>query len=61
MLAVSYHAKDNSVIQTEFSHSNAVIILTYLSYYYSDFLDMQLYTVFKKLLLSDHAQKEYKC
>lgn len=61
MLAVPYCAKDNSVMQTEFSHSDAVIVLTCLSYYYDGLSDKQLYTVFKKLLLSDHAQKEYKC
>ena len=59
MLAVPYHAKNNPAIRTEFSHPNATIVLTCLSYYYSGLSDEQLYTAFKKLLLSNHAQKKY--
>lgn len=61
MLAVPYRAKDNPATQAEFSHPDAAIILTCLSYYHGGLSDKQLYTAFEKLLLSDHAQEEYEC
>ena len=58
MLAVPYRAKDNPAMRAEFSHPDATILLTCLSYYYGGLSDEQLYTAFEKLLLSDHAQEE---
>ena len=60
MLAVPYRAKDNPATRAEFSHPDATIVLTCLSYYYSGLSEEQLYTAFEKLLLSDHAQEEYE-
>ena len=60
MLAVPYRAKDNPAIRAEFSHPDATIVLTCLSYYYGGLSDEQLYTAFEKLFLSDHAQDEYE-
>ena len=61
MLAVPYRAKDNPATRAEFSHPDAAIVLTCLSYYHGGLSDKQLYTAFEKLLLSDHAQEEYEC
>ena len=60
MLAVPYRAKDNPATRAEFSHPDATIVLTCLSYYHGGLSDEQLYTAFEKLLLSDHAQEEYE-
>ena len=60
MLAVPYRAKDNPATRAEFSHPDATIVLTCLSYYYGGLSDEQLYTAFEKLFLSDHAQDEYE-
>jgi hypothetical protein len=50
MLAVPYHAKDSPAAWAEFSHPNAMIILTCLSYYYGGLLDQQIYASFEALL-----------
>ncbi len=60
MLAVPYRAKDNPATRAEFSHPDAAIVLTCLSYYHGGLSDEQLYTAFEKLLSSDHAQEEYE-
>lgn len=60
MLAVRYRAKDNPATRAEFSHPDATIVLTCLSYYYGGLSEEQLHTAFEKLFLSDHAQKEYE-
>ena len=60
MLAVPYRAKDSPATRAEFSHPDATIILTCLSYYYGGLSEEQLHTAFEKLLLSDHAQEEYE-
>ncbi len=60
MLAVPYRAKDNPATRAEFSHPDAAIVLTCISYYYGGLSNAQLYTAFEKLLLSDHAQEEYE-
>jgi len=60
MLAVPYRAKDNPATRAEFSHPDATIVLTCLSYYYAGLSDGQLHIAFEKLLLSDHAQEEYE-
>jgi len=60
MLAVSYRAKNNPATRAEFSHPDAIIVLTCISYYYGGLSDAQLRTAFEKLLLFDHAQEEYE-
>jgi len=60
MLAVPYRAKDNPATRAEFSHPDATIVLTCISYYYGGLSDAQLRTAFEKLLLSDHAQEKYE-
>jgi len=59
MLAVPYRAKDNPATRAEFSHPDATIILTCLSYYHGGLSDEQLYIAFERLLLLDNAQEEY--
>ncbi|KAF3484464.1 uncharacterized protein GIQ15_03788 [Arthroderma uncinatum] len=59
MLAVPYRAKDSPAARAEFSHPDATIVLTCLSYYYGGLDDEQLRLSFEKLLLSDNAQEEY--
>jgi hypothetical protein len=39
MLAVPYHIKDSPVPRAEFSHPDATIVLTCLSYYYGGLSD----------------------
>lgn len=60
MLAVPYRAKDSPATRAEFSHPDATIILTCLSYYHGGLSNDQLQTAFGKLLLSDQAQEEYE-
>ena len=60
MLAVPYHAKDSPATRAEFSHPDATIILTCLSYYYGGLSDQQMMTAFEKLLAYDHAQEEFE-
>ena len=60
MLAVPYRAKNSPATRAEFSHPDATIVLTCLSYYYGGLSEQQLHTAFEKLLLSDHAQKEFE-
>ena len=60
MLAVPYRAKDSPATRAEFSHPDATIVLTCLSYYHGGLSNDQLQTAFKKLLLSDHAQEEFE-
>ena len=60
MLAVPYRAKDTPATRAEFSHPDAAIVLTCLSYYHGGLSDEQLYIAFEKLILSDHAQGEYE-
>ncbi len=60
MLAVPYHAKDSPATRAEFSHPDATIVLTCLSYYHGGLSDEQLYSGFEKLFLCDHPQEEYE-
>ena len=60
MLAVPYRAKDIPATRAEFSHPDATIVMTCLSYYYGGLSDKQLYVAFEKLLLCDDAQEEYE-
>ncbi|KAK2813760.1 hypothetical protein FQN50_000158 [Emmonsiellopsis sp. PD_5] len=59
MLAVPYRAKDSPAPRAEFSHPDATIVLTCLSYYYEGLSDAQLKTAFDKLFLGDNSQAEY--
>ncbi|SPO01443.1 uncharacterized protein DNG_04116 [Cephalotrichum gorgonifer] len=58
-LAVPYQAKDQPSARSEFSHPDVVIILTYLTYYYSGLTDSDLFLTFDHLLKSDQAEVEY--
>lgn len=60
MLAIPYRAKDIPAARAEFSHPDATIVLTCLSYYQGGLSDEQMYTAFERLLLCDHAQEEYE-
>lgn len=60
MLAVPYHAKDIPATRAEFSHPDATIVLTCLSYYYGGLSDQQLFASFETLLLSDCAREKYE-
>ena len=56
---VPYHAKDSPATRAEFSHPDATIVLTCLSYYYGGLSDQQIYASFEALLQFDHAPEEY--
>ncbi|KAH7400360.1 hypothetical protein BKA64DRAFT_574675 [Cadophora sp. MPI-SDFR-AT-0126] len=58
-LAVPYYAKDTPSPRTEFSHPDATIVLTCLSYYYGGLSIEQMLASFEALLQSDHAAEEY--
>ncbi|KAL2821232.1 hypothetical protein BJX63DRAFT_427905 [Aspergillus granulosus] len=58
-LSVSYRAKDDPAPRAEFSHTDVVIILSSLSYYYSGLTDDELFLTFEHLLKSDQADTEY--
>lgn len=58
-LAVPYYAKDTPSPRTEFSHPDATIVLTCLSYYYGGISIEQMLASFEALLQSDHASEEY--
>ena len=60
LLAVPYRAKDSPATRAEFSHPDATMILTCLSYYYGGLSDEQLFTAFDTLFLSDNHQVEYE-
>lgn len=59
MLAVPFRAKDQPASRSEFSHPDATIILTCLSYYAAGLSTDQLQLAFEKLLASDHPEDEY--
>lgn len=59
MLAVPYRAKDSPAPRAEFSHPDAIIILTCLSYYYKGLSDDELRTCFHKVRKTDQADQEY--
>jgi hypothetical protein len=60
MLAVPYTAKDIPAARAEFSHPDAAIILTCLSYYYGGLSNNQLMTAFEALIRLDNSQSEYE-
>jgi hypothetical protein len=53
------HGKDNPATRAEFSHPDAAIVLTCLSYYYGGLSDQQMHASFEALLQSDCATEEY--
>ncbi|KAK4175214.1 hypothetical protein QBC36DRAFT_355360 [Triangularia setosa] len=59
MLAVPYRAKDSPAPRSEFSHTDVVIILTCLSYYYRGLTDAELFLSLEMLSNSDRAEQEY--
>ncbi|KAM7220102.1 hypothetical protein V8F06_004430 [Rhypophila decipiens] len=59
MLAVPYRAKDMPSPRSEFSHPDAVIVLTSLSYYYRGLSDAELYNCLDLLGKSDQGDEEY--
>lgn len=58
-LAVPHRAKDNPTPRSEFSHTDVVICLTCLSYYYYGLSDGELFTSFEHLSHSDQSDREY--
>ena len=61
MLAVPYRAKDTPATRAEFSHTDATMILTFLTYYYRGLSDAEMLANFRSLLRSDNVQEEYDC
>ena len=59
-LAVPYRAKDSPAARAEFSHPDAQILLTCLSYYYEGLTEKQLHKAFERVLGNDNAQEEYE-
>ncbi|KAI5927230.1 hypothetical protein F4810DRAFT_649849 [Camillea tinctor] len=59
-LAVPYRAKDNPTARSEFSHPDAVIVLTCLSYYYGGLSNEDLFMAFDHLRRMDNAPVEYQ-
>jgi len=60
MLAVPYRAKDSPSPRAEFSHTDAAICLTCLSYYYEGLTDAQLGECFEQLFKTDNPNQEYE-
>ncbi|VBB80720.1 Putative protein of unknown function [Podospora comata] len=59
MLAVPYRAKDSPAPRSEFSHTDVVIVLTCLSYYYRGLTEAELFLSLEMLSTSDRAEQEY--
>ncbi|OGM45293.1 hypothetical protein ABOM_006398 [Aspergillus bombycis] len=59
-LAVPYRAKDNPTARSEYSHPDAVIVLTCLSWYYGGLSNEDLFNTFSHLLNTDQADMEYQ-
>lgn len=58
-LAVPYRSKDCPSPRSEFSHTDVVILFTFLSYYYHGLTDEELFDNFAHLLRSDEAAMRY--
>ncbi|KAK4182710.1 hypothetical protein QBC35DRAFT_546309 [Podospora australis] len=58
-LAVPYRAKDSPAPRSEFSHTDIVIVLTCLSYYYQGLTDHELLECLEMLSQSEQANEEY--
>ncbi|KAF2856141.1 hypothetical protein T440DRAFT_531312 [Plenodomus tracheiphilus IPT5] len=58
-LAVPYRSKDTPSPRSEFAHSDVVILLTLLSYYYGGLSNEELFDTFAHLLSSDQANIHY--
>ncbi|KAF2664444.1 hypothetical protein BT63DRAFT_89804 [Microthyrium microscopicum] len=59
-LAVPFRAKDNPRSRSEFSHTDVIIILTCLCFYYGGLHDDDLFASFDQLQKSDQAASEYR-
>jgi len=59
MLAVPYHGKDSPALRSEFSHPDATIALTCLSYYYGGLTNDEVNSSFESLLQTDDPQVVY--
>jgi hypothetical protein len=60
MLIVPYRAKDYPAPRSEFSHPDAVIALTCLSYYYGGLDDGNMALAIDRLVMSDQKEAEYR-
>ncbi|KJZ69303.1 hypothetical protein HIM_11316 [Hirsutella minnesotensis 3608] len=58
-LAVPYRAKDCPAPRSDFSHTDVVVILTCLCFYYQGLSDDELFLSFEHLIISDQAGAEY--
>jgi hypothetical protein len=56
---VPFRAKDSLTLQSEFSYSNVVIVLTCFSYYYGGLEYNNLFFAFKHLVKFNQADIEY--
>ncbi|KAF2120459.1 hypothetical protein BDV96DRAFT_564876 [Lophiotrema nucula] len=59
-VAVPFRSKDTPSLQSEFSNSDVVIILTCFSHYRGGLTDEALIQVLKHLSYSEQAQSEYE-
>ncbi|KAI8936437.1 hypothetical protein NX059_006844 [Plenodomus lindquistii] len=59
-LAVPYRSKDSPSPRSEYAHSDVVILLTLLSYYYNGLNNDELFDTFTHLLNSDQANIHYE-
>ncbi|KAE8316019.1 hypothetical protein BDV41DRAFT_562572 [Aspergillus transmontanensis] len=59
-LAVPYRAKDSPTARSEYSHPDAVIVLTCLSWYYGGLSNEDLFSAFSHLLNTDQVDMEYQ-
>ncbi|GMF78895.1 unnamed protein product [Aspergillus oryzae] len=59
-LAVPYRAKDSPTARSEYSHPDAVIVLTCLSWYYGGLSNEDLFSAFSHLLKTDQVDMEYQ-
>ncbi|EME83378.1 uncharacterized protein MYCFIDRAFT_203611 [Pseudocercospora fijiensis CIRAD86] len=59
-MAAPYVAKDSPTPRSEFSHPDATIVLTSLSYYYGGLKDEDLFTAFSRLMTTDQSESEYR-
>lgn len=59
-LAVPYRAKDSPTALPEYSHPDAVIVLTCLGWYYGGLSNEDLFSAFSHLLNTDQVDMEYQ-
>ncbi|KOC14588.1 hypothetical protein AFLA70_552g000382 [Aspergillus flavus AF70] len=59
-LAIPYRANDSPTARSEYSHPDAVIVLTCLSRYYGGLSNEDLFSAFSHLLNTDQVDMEYQ-